>query len=173
MRLEIRKFLHDKIAELLGLAGSSVVWANQTAPKTAVPLVTLRSYSEDAEAMADHLRTDEDGIIDLRTPTAFVLEVQYYGKKGTFPVDIVSDLVRYLERPTVVDSCMANGVAFLYADPVQNLTGLLGNDQQFEPRAAVDLHFRYTAQVFDDVGVIEDVEVHGETPRDMDWTIDT
>jgi hypothetical protein len=109
--------------------------------------------------------------MDLRTPTAFVLEVQYYGKKGTFPVDIVSDLARYLERPTVVDSCMANGVAFLYADPVQDLTGLLGNEQQFEPRAAVDLHFRYTAEVIDNPGYIDTVEIHGETPEDLDFTV--
>jgi hypothetical protein len=173
MRAETRKFLHDTIADLLGLEKKSVIWNRQNGYKQNTPLVTLMAYSEQGEAMADHLRTNKDGIIDLRTPTAFVLEVQYYSEKGTFPVDIISNMVRCFEKPTVVDSFMANGVAFLYADPVQDLTGLLGNEQQFEPRAAVDLHFRYTAQVFDDVGVIEDVEVHGETPRDMDWTIDT
>lgn len=173
MRTTIRKFLHDKIAELLGMAGSSVVWANQTAPKNITPLVTLRLFSEQAEAMADILKTDTAGVYDLRTPTAFVLEIQYYGKKGTFAADVVSDLVQQFSRPTVVDSFMAAGVAFLYADAVQDLTGLLGNDQQYEPRAAVDLHCRYTAQVFDDVGVIEAVEIHGETPQDMDWTVES
>jgi hypothetical protein len=63
------------------------------------------------------------------------------------------------------------GVAFLYADPIQDLTGLEGNNQVYEPRAAVDLHFRYTAIVTDEPGYIDTVEVHGETPKDMDWTI--
>jgi hypothetical protein len=66
---------------------------------------------------------------------------------------------------------MANGVAFLYADDVQDLTNLLGNQQQYEPRAAVDLHLRYTAQVLDDVGIIDTVDIHGETPKDMDWSV--
>lgn len=171
MRAETRKFLHDTIAALLGLEKSKVIWANQGQPKQATPLVTLKTYSEQAEAMADHLRTGTDGVLDLRTPTAFVLEVQYYG--GKYPVDIVSDMVRGLERPTIVDTFMGAGVAYLYADPVQDLTDLLGNSQQYEPRAAVDLHMRYTAQVMDNVGIIKDVEIHGETPKPMDWTVES
>jgi hypothetical protein len=81
--------------------------------------------------------------------------------------------VRALEKPTVVDAFMGAGVAFLYADPVQDLTDLLGNEQQYEPRAAVDLHCRYTSQVIDNVGVIDTVEIHGETPQDMDWTVNS
>ena len=171
MRAETRKFLHDTIADLLILEKSKVIWANQGQPKQATPLVTLKTYSEQSEAMADHMRTSTDGVIDLRTPTEFVLEVQYYG--GKYPVDIVSDMVRGLERPTIVDAFMGAGVAFLYADPVQDLTDLLGNDQQYEPRAAVDLHCRYTAQVIDNVGVIDAVGIHGETPQDMDWTVNS
>lgn len=68
---------------------------------------------------------------------------------------------------------MGAGVAYLYADPVQDLTDLLGNSQQYEPRAAVDLHMRYTAQVMDNVGIIKDVEIHGETPKPMDWTVES
>ena len=135
------------------------------------PLVTLMAYSEQGEAMADMLPTDTDGEYDLKTPTQFVLEVQYFGNKGTFPVDELSGLVRQWDRPTVIDLTQSAGVAFLYADPIQDLTGLEGNDQQYEPRAAVDLHFRYTAIVTDEPGYIDTVEVHGETPKDMDWTI--
>jgi hypothetical protein len=173
MRQTIRKFLHDTIAQIAGLNGSSVIWANQGAPKQAVPIVTLRTYAEQAESMADHRATDTVGEVDLRTPTAFVLELQYYGKRGSFPVDSVNDIVRALEKPTVVDAFMGAGVAFLYADPVQDLTDLLGNEQQYEPRAAVDLHCRYTSQVIDNVGVIDTVEIHGETPQDMDWTVNS
>lgn len=169
MLTTIRQFLHDEIADLLGLAGNKVIWSRQNGYKQAVPLVTLMAYSEEGEAMAE-LLPDTSGV-SIKTPTQFVLEVQYFGEKGTFPTDILSDLVRQWSKPSVVDNCQYAGVAFLYADPVQDLTGLLGNDQQYEPRAAVDLHFRYTAQVVDETKGIESVEIHGETPLDMDWTI--
>lgn len=168
---ETRKFLHDTIADLLGLEKKSVIWNRQNGYKQATPLVTLMVYSEQGEAMADMLPADTDGEYDLKTPTQFVLEVQYFGNKGTFPVDILSGLVRQWDRPTIVDLTQNAGVAFLYADPIQDLTGLLGNDQQYEPRAAVDLHFRYTVVVTDEPGYVDAVEVRGETPRSMDWAI--
>lgn len=171
MLTTIRQFLHDEIADLLGLAGNKVIWNRQNGYKQASPLVTLMAYSEEGEAMADLLPTDTPGKFNLKTPTQFVLEVQYFGEKGTFPHDILSDLVRQWSRPTVIDKCQFAGVAFLYADPVQDLTGLLGNEQEYEPRAAVDLHFRYTAEVMDNPHYIDTVEVHGETPKDLDWTI--
>ena len=164
-----RQFLHDEIADLLGLAGNKVIWNRQNGYKQAVPLATLMAYSEEGETMAE-LLPDTSGV-SIKTPTQFVLEVQYFGEKGTFPHDILSDLVRQWSRPTVLDKCQFAGVAFLHADPVQDLTGLLGNDQQYEPRAAVDLHFRYTAEVNDNPGYYDTVEIHGETPKDMDWTI--
>lgn len=168
---ETRKFLHDTIADLLNLPKSSVIWNGQNGYKQATPLVTLMAYSEQGEAMADVLPTDTDGEYDLKTPTQFVLEVQYFGDKGAFPVDILSSLVRQWDRPTIVDLTQNAGVAFLYADPIQDLTDLKGNGQVYEPRAVVDLHFRYTAIVTDEPGYIDTVEVHGETPKDMDWVI--
>ena len=168
---ETRKFLHDTIANLLGLEKKSVIWNRQNGYKQATPLVTLMAYSEQGEAMADMLPTDTDGEYDLKTPTQFVLEVQYFGNKGTFPVDGLSSLVRQWDRPTVIDLTQNAGVAFLYADPIQDLTGLLGNDQQYEPRAAVDLHFRYTAIVTDEPGTFGTVNIYGETPKEMNWTI--
>lgn len=161
MRQAARKFLHDVIAELLGIPGKKVIWANQDGVRQAVPLVTLMSYAERGEAMAEQRFTTTPGEIDLRTPTAFVLEVQLFDKKGTFPVDTMSELIRHLERPTIVDRFMSAGVAYLYADPVQDVTALLGNDQQYEPRAAVDLHLRYTSQVIDNPGWIEEVDIDG------------
>ena len=169
MLTTIRQFLHDEIADLLELAGNKVIWNRQNGYKQVTPLVTLMAYSEEGEVMAE-LLPDTSGV-SIKTPTQFVLEVQYFGEKGTFPTDILSDLVRQWSKPSVVDNCQYAGVAFLHADPVQDLTGLLGNGQQYEPRAAVDLHFRYTAQVVDETKEIKSVEIHGETPLDMDWTI--
>lgn len=162
MELTMRRFLHDIIAELLVLDDSAVVWSNQDGGKQDVPLVTLTTYSHQAEAMEDRLATDEPGVLNLKTPTAFVLEVRYFGRKRTYPVDILDNLIRQLERPSVVDKCFQNGVAFLYADPVQDITTTLDNKQQFEPAAAVDIHCRYTASITDKTEYIDTVEIHGE-----------
>ena len=43
---ETRKFLHDTIADLLGLEKKSVIWNRQNGYKQATPLVTLMAYSE-------------------------------------------------------------------------------------------------------------------------------
>lgn len=162
MLLETRRFLHDIIADQLGLAGNKVVWSNQNGARQAVPLVSLMTYSHQAEAMEDHVLSGTAGVIDLKVPTAFVLEVRYFGDKKSYPVDILDDLIRNLEKPSVVDTCYQNGVAFLYADPVQDITTTLENNQQFEPAAAVDIHCRFTAKTSDDVGYIDTVEITGE-----------
>lgn len=157
MEIATRRFLHDIIADLLSLDGSKVIWSNQDGVKQDAPLVTLMTYSHQAEAMEDHLTTAGAGVLDIKTPTAFVLEVRFFGKKRTYPADILDNLIRQLERPSVVDRCFANGVAFLFADPVQDITTTLENNQQFEPAAAVDIHCRYTASTADDVGYISGV----------------
>jgi hypothetical protein len=143
------------VAELLALPKNKVIWVNQEGPQPASPFVTLHYFSEIAEAMAEHLPTATEGEIDLRTPTAFTLEVQYFGKKKSFPVDVLYDFVRQLERPTIIDKFAIAGVAFVYAESVQDVSALMGNEQQVEARAAVDLHLRYTASVIDNPGVIE------------------
>ena len=163
MELQTRRFLHDIIAELLGLEGKKVVWVNQDGVRQTSPLVTLMTYSYQGEAMEDHVGTDSDGIMTIKTPTAFVLEVRYFGEKKSYPVDILDNLIRYLEKPTIVDKCFNNGVAFLYADPVQDITTTLENNQQYEPAAAVDIHCRYTSSISDDVGVIEGINGISET----------
>lgn len=162
MELQTRRFLHDIIAELLELEGKKVVWVNQDGVRQTSPLVTLMTYSHRGEAMEDHVGTDSDGIMTIKTPTAFVLEVRYFGEKKSYPVDILDNLIRHLEKPTIVDKCFTNGVAFLYATPVQDITTTLENNQQYEPAAAVDIHCRYTNSITDDVGLIEEVEIHGE-----------
>ena len=50
------------------------------------------------------------------------------------------------------------------------MAALLGNEQQVEPRAAVDLHLRYTASVIDNPGVIDSVEITGSHLDTVDET---
>lgn len=162
MRMETRRFLHDIVAEVFGLPKNKVIWSQRNGVKQAVPFVTLKAYSHVAEAREEVRFTKDPGVLDLRTPTAFVLEVRYFGDEDSYPVDIVDTFVRCLEKPTVLDKCFINGVAFLYADHVQDITSLLGNSHQYEPAAAVDLHCRFTASIIDEPGYIDTVDIHSE-----------
>lgn len=163
MTQEIRKFLHDIIASCLGLSGNQVIWQNQGGPQPNNPVVTLFVYSNRGQAMAEAMPVDEKGESVLKVPTDAVLQVQYFDKKGQFPVDKLENLVRLLEAPNIVEQCATAGVAFFDSEDVLDVAALLPNQQQYEPRASVDLHFRYTAEVSANVNIIDTVNVEGET----------
>lgn len=172
MTPEARAFLHDIVASCLSLSGDRVIWRNQDAPKQANPIVTLFAYSLDGQAMPDIRYVGDIGKVNLYVPTDAVLEVQMFDKKGQFPVDKLEHLVRLLETPNVVEQCATAGIAFFDFEPVQDITALLPNSQQYEPRAAVDIHFRYTAVTTADTYIIDTVEVEGDTDgRKLEFTV--
>lgn len=172
MTQAMRKFLHDVVASCLNLAGNKVIWRNQDAPKQANPIVTLFLYSKNGQAMPDFIPNGTPGRVDLHVPTDAVLEVQMFDKKGEFPSDKLEGLVRALETPSVTERCVAAGVAFFDAEPVLDITALLPNNQQYEPRAAVDLHIRYTEVTTAEVDIIETVEIDGETDgKALDFSV--
>ncbi len=145
-----RLFIHDLIAELLRLKKNKVIWAYQSRmPRQEKPFATLRAYSEQLEAMAELLQ-DGDAIHAV-APSAFVLEVQYFGRNDEEPQEKIVNMIRRLELPSIVDKCAAARVAFFGAEPVQDLSTLLDN-QDWERRAAVDLHVRYSYAMHDDDG---------------------
>lgn len=168
----MRKFLHDTVAEILGLDGNRVIWRNQDAPKMPNPIVALFVYSLEGQAMPNYRPSKDAGKALIYVPTDAVLEVQMFDKRGEFPVDKLETLVRTLEAPDYVDLCSQNGVAFFDSEPIQDVTTLLENGQQYEPRAAVDLHFRYTAVTTAHVGEIRTVNVNGKTDeRALDFSV--
>lgn len=163
MTREVRKFLHDIVASCLGLSGNQVIWQNQGSPQPANPVVILFVYSAHGQAMADIMPTDANGKTVLKVPTDAVLQVQYFDKKGQFPVDKLENLVRLLEAPDIVAQCATAGIAFFNAEDVLDVAALLPNQQQYEPRASVDLHFRYTATTDVNSYIIDTINVEGET----------
>lgn len=160
---ELRRFLRGLIVAILGFDAQSVYWANQTAPKGALPVATLRLYSLDHEAMAEDRGVDEDDKLSILSPQSAVLEVQVFDKSGADPVSKLENLLMQMETPTVADQCYRAGVAFFDAEPVQDITSLLSDGKTYEPRAAVDLRLRYNRTVKDAPGIIEEVYLHEET----------
>lgn len=168
---ELRHFLRSLMIDLLGIDAQSVYWANQSAPKGALPVATLRLYSIAQEAMTEDRGVDEADRLDLQLPQAAVLEVQIFDESGGDPVGRLETLLLKLEIPTVTDRCHAAGVAFFAAEPVQDITGLLSDGKTYEPRAAVDLRVRFNGCIKDAPSVIEKVEITAkaqkpETPKE-------
>lgn len=162
---ELRHFLRSLMIDLLGIDAQSVYWANQSAPKGALPVATLRLYSIAQEAMTEDRGVDEADRLDLQLPQAAVLEVQIFDESGGDPVGRLETLLLKLETPTVTDRCHAAGVAFFAAEPVQDITGLLSDGKTYEPRAAVDLRIRFNGHVKDSPGIIERVEITAKAKK--------
>ena len=161
----LRRFLRSLMVDLLEIDAQSVYWANQTAPKGALPVATLRLYSIAQEAMAEDRGVDEADRLDLQLPQAAVLEVQIFDESGGDPVGRLETLLLKLETPTVADRCHAAGVAFFAAEPVQDITGLLLDGKTYEPRAAVDLRVRFNDCIKDAPSVIEKVEITAKAQK--------
>ena len=161
----LRRFLRSLMVDLLEIDAQSVYWANQTAPKGALPVATLRLYSIAQEAMAEDRGVDEADRLDLQLPQAAVLEVQIFDESGGDPVGRLETLLLKLETPTVADRCHAAGVAFFAAEPVQDITGLLSDGKTYEPRAAVDLRVRFNDCIKDAPSVIEKVEITAKAQK--------
>lgn len=162
---ELRRFLRSLMIDLLGIDAQSVYWANQSAPKGALPVATLRLYSIAQEAMTEDRGVDEADRLDLQLPQAAVLEVQIFDESGGDPVGRLEALLLKLETPTVSDRCHAAGVAFFAAEPVLDITGLLSDGKTYEPRAAVDLRVRFNGCIKDAPSVIEKVEITAKAQK--------
>lgn len=166
----LRTFLKDLIHDELDVP---VMWANQNVPKLALPFATLRLYGSRERAQAE-LRAPviADGARQVVTPTEAILEVQLFGKKGSFPYDELEKLVGRLSVDSVMNRCLSAGVAFYNTEAVQDISGLLDDKQTFEQRAVVDFRIRYMKSLDDDSTDIEQVEISGtyldtadETPK--------
>ena len=157
MNSTVRKFVHDLIAEGLGLPKSQVVWYYPNAPRPQKPYATLQCFAEVGESQEDIVKTDTTGIYNFVVPVTATLRVQLYGTQGTDVCEQLNVLARRLETDTFADKCFANHVAFYNADAVQDLTEIM--EQSVDVRASIDLFIRTNSEILDDLSVIEQVEV--------------
>ena len=152
-----RKFVHDLIAEGLGLPKSQVIWYYPNAPRPQKPYATLQCFAEVGESQEDIVKTDTTGIYNFVVPVTATLRVQLYGTQGTDVCEQLNVLARRLETDTFSDKCFANKVAFYNAESVQDLTEVM--EQSVDVRASIDFFVRTTSEILDDLSVIEQVEV--------------
>ena len=153
-----KKFVHDLVAEILGLSKTKVVWYYPNAPMPSRPFATLQVFAEVGEAQENIKKTSTVGKYNVIVPVTQTLQVQYYGNIGTDVCQELNVLARKLELPTYADKCFANGVAFFNAESVVDLTEVV-DDASAMPRASIDLFVRTNSEIVDDLGVIEQVKV--------------
>lgn len=152
-----KKFVHDLIAEGLGLVKSQVIWYYPNAPRPAKPYATLEVFAEMGEAQEDILKTSSVGVYNFVVPVSATLRVQLYGNQGDDVCEQLNVLARKMETDTYADKCFANNVAFYDSTSVQDLTEVL--EQSAEVRASVDFYVRTNSEIEDDLSVIEQVEM--------------
>ena len=152
-----RKFVHDLIAEGLGLPKSKVIWYMPNAPRPAKPYATLECFAEVGEAQEDIVKTPTTGVYNFVVPVSATLRVQLYGNQGDDVCEQLNVLARRMETDTFADKCFANKVAFYNAESVQDLTEVM--EQSVDVRASIDFFVRTTSEILDDLSVIEQVEV--------------
>ena len=152
-----KKFVHDLIAEGLGLPKSQVIWYYPNAPRPQKPYATLQCFAEVGESQEDIVKTDTTGIYNFVVPVTATLRVQLYGTQGTDVCEQLNVLARRLETDTFADKCFANHVAFYNAESVQDLTEVM--EQSVDVRASIEFHIRTNSEILDDLSVIEQVEV--------------
>lgn len=157
MNSTIKSFVHDLIAEGLGLPKSQVIWYYPNAPRPPKPYATLEVFAEIGEAQEDISKTKVAGKYNVVVPVSQTLRVQLYGKNGTDVCEMLNVLARKMETPTFADKCFANNVAFFDAESVVDLTEIM--EQSVDVRASIDFHVRTNSIIVDDLGVIEQVEV--------------
>ena len=152
-----RKFVHDLVAEGLGLPKSKVIWYMPNAPRPQKPYATLECFAEVSEAQEDIVKTPTTGVYNFVVPVSATLRVQLYGNQGDDVCEQLNVLARRLETDTFADKCFANKVAFYNAESVQDLSEVY--EQSVDVRASIDFFVRTTSEILDDLSVIEQVEV--------------
>lgn len=140
------------------VAPLTLIWADQNAPRPALPYLTLRLMAATPAENDARGEVTADGEQDLDNPTSATLEVQAY---GTGAENAIASLTKRLRFDQHVDRAVQLGIAIGRRIGVTNLSQLV-SDSQFEERAMLEVALLFSGHDVDPVGLIETVEVEGE-----------
>lgn len=166
MKKNHKDFIHDLLAELLGLPPSRLVWSMENGVRLPLPHATIRIYGDAPVASEAITPSGTPGVFRVRMPYECRVEIQYFSRHDGDPSEALAEMVHKLHFESVTDRCFAQGVAFFGHDGIGDISTVL-DDLAYERRAAVDLQVRYDRAADDDVGYIDTVEINstvsGET----------
>lgn len=159
--------LYTLLKALVG--AETLVFADQNAPRPALPYWTLRLGSV-RRLGHEHYTQGVDVNLDqtvsgVREVTA---QVQRY---GTGAAQKVEDLRDSLFLPSVSGAWQLANVALYNTGDVQDVPFKLDN-AQLEPRASLDLFVRFGTDIKDNVGAIETVSIQSEYVTNQGQSLD-
>lgn len=142
------------VQPVLGLPSNKVIWSDGNAPRPMLPFATLKTNS------LRRVNNDHHGAPDATTGNAivtgdrqFTLSIQYFGSDA---VSALGDFADKMQLNSIVDAFVAKKLIPFNVGAVTDVAELLGGSGgKIEPRAAVEVFFRYKSALADEVGVIE------------------
>ena len=131
----------------------TVIWADQSSPRPAMPYTTLKLGSITEVGGEHYSDVDSEGIQTVIGVRECVLNVQRFGPDS---VDSVQTFADKLRLNTNLDKFRVQEIACYDISPVTDIAQLL-NGIAIEPRASVDVNIRFASNQSDNVGIIETV----------------
>ena len=139
------------------ILGGTVIWADQTGPRPALPYSTMRLGVITTVGEPHYSDVDNAGVQTVITARESVLNINRFGVDSVATIETLSDkllLNSNLDKFAVLE------VAIFDMSAVTDIAQLL-NGIAIEPRASVDMSIRWQSNQLDTVGIIETVISNG------------
>lgn len=151
------------------LFSETIIWADQSAPRPALPYISLKLGVITPVGESHYSDVDANGIQTVSAVREAVLNVQRFGTDSVSGLETFSD---NLKKNTVLDLFSKQKISAFNVSDVTDIS-TLQNGIAIEPRASVDVSVRWTRQITDTVGIIQTV-ISNTTSRvgDIGYTIE-
>jgi len=151
----------DLYALMQPVIGGTVIFADQSAARPALPYTTLKVMSVRRVNTDHYSDTNDAGEQEVKGDREFTLSVQRFQAYGP---DSVTDLLQIvsdkLRLTSVIDKFWAKRLVAFDTGAVTDISALL-DKTQIEKRAALDIMIRYKSSLLDQVGYFDTVHVTG------------
>lgn len=139
------------------ILGGTVIWADQTGPRPALPYSTMRMGVITTVGEPHYSDVDNGGLQTVLAVRESVLNVNRFGAESVANIGAFADkllLSSNLDKFSILEIAAFNVSAV--TDVAQLLNGIA-----IEPRASVDVSIRWESDQIDNVGIIETVVSNG------------
>lgn len=160
LQAEIKEFLYDLLvgdADNAPLVDRECLWSKENRPKSKsksfimLDLSPERGLGDDKKDVRDPINQRISGIKEC------TLSLNAYGEGAK---DVLQTLWQKLQTDQVVNRCFIEGIAFLNASAVTDLTDLIDN-RWYHERAQVDFTISYVRETADQVYDISGLSIQG------------
>ena len=151
------------------IIGGSVIFADQNAPRPALPYTTLK-LSGFRRINKDHYSDpNNSGIQTVKGDREFTVNIQHYGTQDA--ESLLNDVAGKLQLTTNIDKFMAKKISCFNTGVVNDLSTVI-NNTTIESRASLDIFCRIKSSMTDNVGYIDTVNIEASDNSSAgDYTI--